>query len=414
METESMTAIAIGTLGTNDYMEVKYRFPDGQTIASSYPIHALIQREQVKIDQTIILLTEAARARNWEMLELYLKDHTSAAQIRGIPIKDGANESELWDIFEAITQAVPEDAELYIDITHGLRHLPMLLIMACAYLRTAKNVAIRSISYGAFELGKKEKRTIDGRERDIVVECEIFELLPFVALFDWANATSAMQRTGDAGFLAHLLRQTGNGLPSEAGAQLEKVASRLDQVTLALDLNRPEEAMWEAQALRSELKAGTPHLRQFAKPFSLLSELIDTTFTKISLPPARIKSLGERLDAQRRMINWYMQRGRVVLASLLAREWVISRFMQAQGESDVSGWKKRCEASESLNRRPGQPATPTEKALHQVWIRHGLAHMRNEIAHAGQSGTQPVPADQIKQRLEAALKELDKLGTEDL
>lgn len=408
-----MTVVAIGTLGINDYTEVKYRFPDGQTIASSYPIHALIQRSQLKIGQTIILLTEAARARNWEMLELFLKDHASAGQIRGIPIKDGANESELWDIFEAITQAVPEGAELYVDITHGLRHLPMLLIMACAYLRTAKNVVIRSISYGAFELGRKEKRVIDGKERDIVVECDIFELLPFVALFDWASATSAMQRTGDAGFLANLLRQTGNGLPSEAGEQLEKVASRLDQVTLALDLNRPEEAMQEAQELSRELQAGTPHLRQFAKPFSLLRGLIDTTFSRISLPRSRIKTLGERLDAQRRMINWYMQRGRVALASLLAREWVISRFMQEQGESDISNRKKRRAASQSLNGEPRQRATPMEKALHQVWEKHRLAHMRNEIAHAGQSGTQPVPADEIKQRLEAALTELDGLRTED-
>jgi CRISPR-associated Csx2 family protein len=148
----SMTVVAIGTLGTNNYTEVKYRFSDGQVIASSYPIHALIQRKQLRLDQTIILLTAEARKKNWELMELFLKDHPSAGEIRDVSIKDGRNESELWEIFEAITQTIPESAELYIDITHGLRHLPMLLVMACAYLRTAKNVTVKSISYGAFDL----------------------------------------------------------------------------------------------------------------------------------------------------------------------------------------------------------------------------------------------------------------------
>jgi CRISPR-associated Csx2 family protein len=397
-----MTVVAIGTLGTNNYTEVKYRFSDGQVIASSYPIHALIQRKQLRLDQTVILLTAEARKKNWELMELFLKDHPSAGEVRDVSIKDGRNESELWEIFEAITQTIPENAELYIDITHGLRHLPMLLVMACAYLRTAKNVTVKSISYGAFDLGIRN-------DKNIVVECEVFELLPFVALFDWANATSAFQRTGDASVLAYLLRNTGAGVSLEVKEKVEQMADRLDRVTLALDLARPEEAMQEAESLLQELEANASHMRQYAKPFALLRGLVEKTFSRIRLPDTGIKSLGDRLSTQRRMIDWYMQRRRVALASLLAREWFISRYMQGQGNNAVNDYDARERATAALNRTPERDARPADKKWYRIWRELGLRDVRNDIAHAGQSEERPLSASRIEDKVAAIVSELDNL-----
>ncbi len=400
-----MTTVAISTLGTNNYTEVLYRFQDGQEVRSSYPIHALVQRSGIRIDRTIILLTEKAREKNWELMQLFLADHKeTAGEIRDVAIKDGANSNE--EIFEAIAAEVPENAELYIDITHGLRHLPMLLVMAAAYLRAAKNVKIKSISYGAFELGDREESILDGKKVSVIVACDVFDLLPFVTLFDWASATQMFQRTGNASQLAELLRQTGETLGNDAAKQINPVADQLDHITLALEVARPEEAMQAADQLRVGLEESSARIQPYAKPFALLKDLLNRAFERISLPSERADSLGDRLHRQRDLIKWYLQRGRIALGSILAREWMISRKMRQQNIRDVGDHESREDVVDQLNRKPAPNASAVLQREHKLWTQ--LRKLRNEIAHAGQS--QPsLSAAKIKSELENALKELERL-----
>jgi CRISPR-associated Csx2 family protein len=391
-----VTTVAISTLGTNNYTEVLYRFQDGQEVRSSYPIHALVQRSGIKIDRTIVLLTDKAREKNWELMQLFLMDHAeTAGEIRDVTIKDGANSTEIWEIFETVASEVPENADLYIDITHGLRHLPMLLVMAAAYLRVAKNVKIKSISYGAFELGK--------RQDNLIVECDVFDLLPFVTLFDWASATQMFQRTGNASQLAELLRQTGETLGDDAAKQINPVADQLDHITLALEVARPEEAMQAAAQLRVGLDESSARIQPYAKPFALLKGLLNRAFERISLPSERADSLGDRLHRQRDLIKWYLQRGRIALASILSREWLLSRFMQNTGMRDVD--RQRTEMAKRLDDL-GRNAPPMQTRIREVWRK--FRAVRNEIAHAGQD-KQPMTAVQIRQEVDKAVKELDRL-----
>lgn len=394
--------VVITTLGTGSYTDVVYRFQDGQEIKSSYPVHALVKKSGTKFDQTIVLLTSGARQVNWELMRVFLEDekHT-AGEIREVSIPDGANSEEIWQIFEKIAEAVPQNANLYIDITHGLRHLPMLLVMAAAYLRTAKNVTIKSISYGAFELGKRAE--IGGRP--VVTECNVFDLLPFVALFDWASATKMFQETGNASQLARLLRETGSAIGSEAKVQVDPIAEQLDNVTLALEVARPEEAMQIAHQLRQQLDRSAEQIRAYAKPFALLKDLLNKAFERISLP--RLESLGDRLHRQRDLVRWYFQRGRIALAAILAREWMISRKMRQHGIQDISDDRERDRIADELGRRPDPKSTQAVLREHELWRK--LRKLRNEIAHAGQANQEPIAAKRIKTDFEDILKQLDRL-----
>jgi CRISPR-associated Csx2 family protein len=391
--------IVISALGTNKYTEVTYRFQDGQAIRSSYPVHALIQKSGVKFNQTIILLTEKARAENWELMKLFLQDYKEAAgEIRDVDIKDGRDSEEIWQIFDVIAEVVPENAQLYIDITHGLRHLPMLLVMAAAYLRAAKNVTIRSISYGAFELGKR-----DANDSRIVVECDVFELLPFVELFDWASAAKMFRETGNASQLAYLLRSTGERLGEEAREQINSVAQQLDEVNLALEVARPEEAMQKAHSVTQAIDASAERIQTYAKPFSLLKGLLKGAFERISL--LRPSSIVDRLQGQRKLIDWYFERGRIALATILTREWMISSEMRRRGSRGVSDYEDRQEIATELS-RPPRNASQSARNRHKLWRR--LQNIRNQIAHAGQSDQQRQPASHIKQEFEKILQELDR------
>jgi CRISPR-associated DxTHG motif protein len=409
--------VVISALGTNKYTEVTYRFQDGQAIRSSYPVHALIQKSGVRFDQTIVLLTEKAR-KKWRSMQSVLGRYKeTAGDIRPVRIKDGKNSEEVWQIFDVIAKVVPENAQLYIDITHGLRHLPMLLVMAAAYLRAAKNVTIRSISYGAFDL----RRT----NSDGDVECDVFELLPFVELFDWASAAKMFQETGNASQLAYLLRSTGARLGEEAREQINSVAQQLDEVNLALEVARPEEAMQKAHSVTQALEASAERIQTYAKPFSLLKGLLKSAFERISLP--RLGSIDDRLQGQRKLIAWYFERGRIALATILTREWMISSEMRRRGEQEIFQHGRRQAIADQLSQNPPADASEGDRRRHNLWIM--LRDVRNQIAHAAQSEQPQQPeskrarrkraasrlrhkqtAGEIKQDFEKVLQELDRFS----
>lgn len=81
-----MAIVAIGTLGApgkDNYKEVNYKFSDGQVIVSFYPLHALIQRKNLKFDKIILLLTVKARNESWEMLKVFLEEHINKGEREG-------------------------------------------------------------------------------------------------------------------------------------------------------------------------------------------------------------------------------------------------------------------------------------------------------------------------------------------
>ncbi|NWJ97168.1 MAG: TIGR02221 family CRISPR-associated protein [Chloroflexi bacterium] len=401
-----MATLAIGAIGATPYTEVKYKFSDGEAITSKYPIHALIQRKSIKFDKTIVLLTDGAREKHWDGdtgMQAALKITGKAGEICDVSIKDGKNEGELWIIFDAIVENVSNGDELYIDITQGFRHLPVLLLIACTYLRAARNITIKSISYGAFESGTKEQQN----GRLVVTECDVFELLPYVALFDWSNATEAFQRSGDAGVLAELLRTSAKGLHPNVSKPLNNVAQKLDNVTLALELARPEEASAEVKELTKELEIGQESLKQYAKPFALLNTLISTTFEKIGLPQTRTgtSSLESKLETQRNLIKWYESKKRLALAVLLAREWLVSEHMVViKGVNKIDNYDDREDASYDLGNNQ-----KTSPKMHNVWKK--LHRVRNDIAHMGQTNqtNNRITARSLQSEIKATLKMLDNV-----
>lgn len=97
-------------------------------------------------------------------------------QICMIPI--GANEEELWEIFKNIFETIGQEEELYIDITHSLRNIPIQLLAVISYARAIKNVTVNGIYYGAFEVGKFNEEGVK--------EAPILNLLTFLDILDWS------------------------------------------------------------------------------------------------------------------------------------------------------------------------------------------------------------------------------------
>lgn len=75
---------------------------------------------------------------------------------QAIKIPDGKDEDEMWEIFSTIFSQLQENDELYIDLTHSFRYLPMLLLVLSNYAKFFENISVNHISYGNFEARNKD------------------------------------------------------------------------------------------------------------------------------------------------------------------------------------------------------------------------------------------------------------------
>ena len=154
-------------------------------------------------DMVCILLTEEARNSNWsggvrkngqkvqyEGLEKVLYDAKLKCLVQGIDISDGKDETEMWQVFSKMYGLLQDGDELYFDLTHGYRYLPMLLLVLGNYAKYLKNVRIIYMAYGNWE--GRELDEVD-HENDLA---PIIDLLPLSVLEDWTFAAGAFKETG--------------------------------------------------------------------------------------------------------------------------------------------------------------------------------------------------------------------------
>lgn len=54
-------------------------------------------------------------------------------EIRPVDIVDGKDEDEMWKIFNALFNELRDGDELYFDLTHSFRYIPMLVLVLGNY-----------------------------------------------------------------------------------------------------------------------------------------------------------------------------------------------------------------------------------------------------------------------------------------
>ena len=208
--------VFISFLGTTDYFPSRYY--RGKKFCSEVEkyvqIAALqyVQRQAVwtKEDVAYILLTKSAEERNWRDnghrdrdgnvkgnagLESCLKKCGFPFQYHPVSdIPEGKNEKEIWQIFKTIHDLIKDGDELYFDITHGYRYLPMLVVVLGNYSKFLEKAKVMHILYGNYE----------GRDRDengsfiTPARSPIVDLQSFSTLQDWTYAVADFINNGNA------------------------------------------------------------------------------------------------------------------------------------------------------------------------------------------------------------------------
>lgn len=337
-------------VGMGRYEPVIYRWKEHER-ETRFFAEALVEWFRPKT-VCVVLTPEAQQSENWEKLNSLLEDRTA---VREINIPSGKNEQELWEIFQKITEAVEDNDELVFDITHSFRSLPMLSLLAIAYLKQVKSVQIQHLLYAVYE----------AREGNVA---PVFDLTPFAELLDWLTAVKMFIAAGNASEMAKMLitihKEAWRARLPERPRHLEELAKALEGVSNSLLLSRVpllSESVANLQKCVGTLEARA-EIEKWAPALVPLMDQVSETYR----PFAR-----DDLRTQVELIEWYHQRGHIVQAVTLVREWVVSYHLQQQGKD----WR-------DMHEREAMECMLNAEAIEDpLWSK--VRDLRNDLAHCG-------------------------------
>lgn len=208
--------VFISLLGTGYYEPCKYTKGSFASSETRFVQQATLEYLKVKnnwttrnsegevVDRIIIMLTNGAKETNWNKsiaerlnrktgqkeayvgLEQVLQDIDMPCPVETITIPDGKNEDEMWAIFNNVYEALRPHDELYFDLTHSYRYLPMLVLVLGNYAKFLKGVKVKHISYGNYEARNTDTN-----------EAPLMDVLPLTMLQDWTFAAADLIRNGN-------------------------------------------------------------------------------------------------------------------------------------------------------------------------------------------------------------------------
>lgn len=400
----------ISILGTNDYLECRHSYGD---IITETPVK-YCQVDVIKIfcndfdenSEIRFFLTEEAEKKNWldnghldkdknpipnKGLKTRLEEMNLKLKIIPIPIKEGFNEKEIWDIFQIIFESFREDEEVVVDITHSFRSLPMLMITLLNYAKQVKRIKIRGIYYAAFEsLGPiQQVRNIPDEQRIV----PILNLTPFSELQDWTNATFDFVNNANTSRLKELIKISVNR--SSITKPVEKffpsrVVDKLDKLISSIALCRGRELVYfNFQELKEDVTALKD--KDLPRAFIYLVDEIQKKISKFDNNPKPLTltlidlCLNHNLSQQaitllqEFTISIILLENRLEIENEIHRNLVAQAFRIYSQNIPQNDWKWPASDNIELLQKLLKCETLTELSSGY----NSLTDLRNDVNHAG-------------------------------
>lgn len=233
-------------------------------------------------DRIVILLTEKARQCNWdksidarrrradcdaepyEGLEKVLEEEGFSSMLQVVDIPDGSKDGDVWRIFDAVYGLIDAGDEIYLDITHSFRYLPMLLLVLVNYSKFLKGTSIRSLTYGNYE------------GRDASGTAPVVDLMSVPQLLDWTLAASEFLRSGRSEDLLAMTKTVKGAKEQGVYLMVREMADYAEKLRLSnlrdvqdgIDVSRYEFGDWHKPLLPilEAIKDAYSHFKPVALP----------------------------------------------------------------------------------------------------------------------------------------------------
>lgn len=325
--------VFISFLGTSNYVESYYEFPDK---SYSQPVRfiqeALILKHCQKWtleDRVYIFCTNGSLKANWEDggqrteldiekigLKRRLQENFHLNSIvEMVQIEEGFSEEEVWRIFDVVYNKLENDDEIYFDVTHAFRSIPLFSSVLFDYSKFMKLTKVVSIEYGAFEkLGtafEVRKMPLEDRIAPVVDLTNVIKLQQFT---DMANA---MLRYGRVNELSVLFK-------AEKHQALQKIGMSLgnfDEYLKTNRLNDLKSGKWVSDFynnIKSLRKSNVP------TPIKAIMSRLEEEFS--SFVP---QSDNKNIEAA---VAWSIKYDMILQSYTLGQEYIISLLSEKLSE----------------------------------------------------------------------------------
>ena len=360
-----ITFLGKGKQKDGGYRTAHYQFPNGNTRETAF--FGLAAAEISQVDTVRILGTHGSmwdvlilehgntsgQESQWdELAEAVSQDSVTQAQLSAIEnllnqqsgrtfqlrlIPYGDSENEQIDILRAVTENIDHTESIFLDITHSLRHLPMLGLLAAFYLRAATEARIEGIFYGALE-----------RTHNNITP--VVRLDGLLKLYDWIRALEQFNKDGDYSSFKTLFNQ--ENLPG-------------DLLGEAAFLERISNASLGSQKLNSAMQQINSTV-QLSSAASLFAPLLKER--------TAWRNGGDRAAREKTLANDYLKRRDYLRAAQFGFESRVSEGVW-NDRSNQNDYDDRKHAEETLYAADGQkaPALPGNFKT--------LKNLRNALAH---------------------------------
>lgn len=388
--------------------ETRYQY-QGNVYSGQVFAEALMQF--VEFDELLVFVTEEAR-----QLSLPVLEEKGDPRIKAIDIPIGRNEDEIWQIFSKVVDSVHKNDVVIFDITHGLRSMPFLVFLFAAYLKSVRNAEIEGVYYGAFELARQDED----------IPAPIFDLSDFVKMLDWITAGDQFIRTGDAHWLAELMK-TENGKLGQLPVVLEKISR-------ANAFCDPFQLMDNAYLFNQMVHKMGDREGSGLQPFWAVQPIISDEIAPFSLSNRQRHGEDKKVAGEMKIIQWHIEHHQLIQATLMLREVLLDlislkleepldfrRKHRSTIERAVSGLNQIGRRNSDSNGEEDDEFTPADlnqfgreiydwddaDEIKLIWS--SLQNLRNTFAHAAHQA-QPMRLDSVERTIHDIYQKVKLLG----
>ncbi|WP_455584489.1 TIGR02221 family CRISPR-associated protein [Bacteroides sp.] len=369
-----MAKVLISFLGTaqpniRQYRVAQYRFNDGSEFQSSFIASAL--RSHYQIDKMILLGTvksmweEVYRTFSNDINEqiyfelsehclsananskLYLPHQNKIEEALGnnskaILIKYGLNEEEIQYNSTTILQLehyLSSGDELYIDITHSFRSLPLFLMNSLIYMQNVsrKHINICHISYGMLDVTAELGYT------------PVVELKSLLQVNDWISGAYSFFEFGNAYKISRLLEEG-----------YKDISQRLIKFSNVKNLNHLHGIEMQIQELQAIKNRELPLIAQLVV-FPVIEEFL-----------SHFKNCSSHSRFQYKLACWYYEKRHYSSAYIVFVEAIISYICECNMWDETSKEERENAKKALLNNNRFQQ-------LRHIYIQ--VNNIRKQIAH---------------------------------
>lgn len=348
--------VFISFLGTNNYVQCRYDINGVVSAPVRFVQEALIEywcKDWTEQDRILVFCTSkettgenGSKEINWldngqsrviEELEKTGLQHRLQdlqariglkAQIEEHDIEAGFSEEEIWSIFDTVYAKLQTDDQIYFDVTHAFRSIPLFSIVLFNYAKFMMDTRLVSIMYGAFEkLGpayKVKEQPIEQRVAPVI------DLTNIARLQEYNQIASSLTEFGKVKQLKDVINSNRESASDQTIRNLGESISELDEYIATIDLKEIKNGKF-IRKFRSYYK-NVKKKKLLVKPISnILDELYKETEDFVE------ESSYRNIEAA---INWTIKHDMLMQAYPLAEEYIILRFYDKFAELKPSSLNK--------------------------------------------------------------------------